>query len=714
VLPHTRISAAGAATCLALAGFAVVLPGTPAHAAGRSAVPGSQPSWANAKALKGTAAAGDTVHLRVYLPWRNAAALEQVAHDVSTPGTASYGKFLTPAQFRSAYAPSAGSLSSVRNWLKSQGFSIADTPDNGHYVAVEGTVAQAQSAFGTTLGLYSAYGRTLRAPESAPSVPADLASQVSAVVGLDDSPLLQAPDNSTGSGPNQNHGAPGVGFRVGTPCSTYQGEKTVTTGFSAYGTTSKPLAVCGYTPSQVRGLYGLSGSDTGAGQTVAFVGANASPTLVQDVTQYSRLHGLPDPSIQELVAPGVYKHPDTPQQVPGDFYGEETLDAESIHTTAPMAKLLFVGSSNAFQDFDVSINHIVDRKLAPIISISYGFTGEGVPQGFINSLNATFLQARATGIGVFVSSGDDGDDAIDFGGQTAVDFYADSPNVTAVGGTSVAIVPAAASGSGFTTGGAPTALDPRAHGEPYGIDDPSSPVNKPGWARAFEVSWQTGSDAITGATISGSGTTYTLTGSPAKPVPGDFTSGGGGGVSRVFPQPDYQRGVTDAAADGASAFTGGRAVPDISALADPNTGFLVGQTQTFSDGTYYDEYRLGGTSAAAPLMAGMAAVLNQRNGGTALGFLNPVIYQAYRTAAATAYYDVDQKDLFGSTVSSPLPSVVRVNYADSESAAGGLTYFLRTFESPQQTLHSVRGYDTATGVGTPNGNGFFTALLAAH
>ncbi|MDX6266185.1 MAG: hypothetical protein QOD70_925, partial [Frankiales bacterium] len=62
MLPHTRISAAGAATCLALAGFAAVLPGTPAHAAGRSALPGSQPSWANAKALKGTAAAGDTVH----------------------------------------------------------------------------------------------------------------------------------------------------------------------------------------------------------------------------------------------------------------------------------------------------------------------------------------------------------------------------------------------------------------------------------------------------------------------------------------------------------------------------------------------------------------------------------------------------------------------------------------------------------------------------
>jgi len=225
------------------------------------------------------------------------------------------------------------------------------------------------------------------------------------------------------------------------------------------------------------------------------------------------------------------------------------------------------------------------------------------------------------------------------------------------------------------------------------------------------VGWQTGSDPITGGTISGSGTTFTLTGSPAAPIPGAFTSGGGGGVSRVFPQPDYQKGVTDGAADGSTGFTGGRAVPDISALADPNTGFLVGQTQAFSDGTYYDEYRLGGTSAAAPLMAGIAAVLNQHH-GSPLGFLNPRIYAAYKSSAATAYYDVDQKDLFGTTTSDPLPSVVRVNYADSESAANGLTYFLRTFEDdPQQTLHSVRGYDTATGVGTPNGSGFFTALL---
>jgi len=171
-------------------------------------------------------------------------------------------------------------------------------------------------------------------------------------------------------------------------------------------------------------------------------------------------------------------------------------------------------------------------------------------------------------------------------------------------------------------------------------------------------------------------------------------------VSRLFAQPAYQ-----AAAVGAAS---GRLVPDISALADPNTGLLVGQTQTFSNGTYYDEYRIGGTSVAAPLTAGIAAVANQV-AGAPLGFLNPRIYAAY-ASGGSAFYDVDQADTFGSTVNSPLPAMVRVNFNNSENAAAGLSYSLRTQEEPNQTLHSTKGYDTATGVGTPNGAAFFAGI----
>ena len=687
-------SLTAAATFSAAALLAASLGAAPAGAvtgSGRITLAGSQPAWANAKALKSAAPTTDYVNLRVYLGWRGGSAAQQTARDVSTPGTNTYRHFLTPQQFRQQFAPAQADVTSVQQFLRDAGFSIVNTPSNNHFIAAEGTVSQAQSAFAVTLGEYAINGLTLRAPESVVSVPGSLAGIVQGVTGLDQSSELMAPTSSQGNGPNQVHGAPGVGFRAGQPCSLWSGEKTVATpNAPAYGTSRKSLAACGYTPAQVRGLYGLDQVvANGAGQTVAFVGADASPTLKQDVSRYSALHNLPTPDITEQVAPGVYRHPDTPKQIPGEFYGEETLDAEAIHTTAPGAPLLFVGSSNANQDFDASINHIVNNQLAHVISISYGFSGENVPQGFITSLNNTFIQAVATGIGVYVSSGDNGDEVSTFG-TPSVDFYADSPNVTAVGGTSVSIKPPSAASSGL----------------PYSAaDDPASALNQPGWRRDFEVGWQTGRDVIlpTG-TDHMTDAHYELDGTFKTALPGTFFGGGGGGVSKVFAEPGYQTGAIGSA-------YGGRVVPDISALADPNTGFLVGQTQTFSNGTYYGEYRIGGTSVSAPLTAGMAAVANQI-AGSPLGFLNPRIYAAYQANARTAFYDVDQKDRFGNTTNNMLPSVVRVNYLNSENANAGLGYSLRTQEEPNQTLHSTLGYDTATGVGTPNGPGFFAAITA--
>ena len=686
------LTIASLATCAAVvaasltAGASAAGPGL-----GRTVLPGSQPAWATSETLRSPALGSDYVNIRVYLGWRDEAAAQRAAQAVSTPGSSSYRHFLTPAQFRQQFAPTQSSVLAVQKFLQDAGFSVVNTPGNNRFVAAEGTVAQAQAAFSVELGEFAASGKTLRAPESAVSVPSTLAGIVQGVTGLDQSSELMAPTNTNGNGPNQSHGAPGVGFRAGQPCSLWYGQKTVATpNAPAYGTASKPLAPCGYTPAQVRGLYGLDAvAADGTGQTVAFVGANASPTLQNDVSRYSTLHNLAAPSIREIVAPGVYRHPDTPRQVPGDFYGEETLDAEAIHTTAPGAQLLFVGSSNANQDFDASINHIVDKHLSNIISISYGFSGENVPQGFINSLNGTFIQAVATGIGIYVSSGDGGDETSTFG-TPAVDFYADSPNVTAVGGTSAAVVPTAASPSVTYES----------------VDAADSALNQPGWRRDFEVGWQTGRDVLS-ATSTDNLTTapFSLNGTLATDPPGVFFGGGGGGVSQVFPQPAYQRGVIGSYS--------GRVVPDISALADPNTGLLVGQTQSFSDGSaHYDEYRIGGTSVAAPLTAGMAAVADQI-AGSPLGFLNPRIYQTYRSSKG-AFYDVDQADTFGTTVHQMLPSVVRVNYKNSENLTDGLSYSLRTLEEPNQTLHSTRGFDTATGVGTPNGSNFFTAISASQ
>ena len=99
----------------------------------------------------------------------------------------------------------------------------------------------------------------------------------------------------------------------------------------------------------------------------------------------------------------------------------------------------------------------------------------------------------------------------------------------------------------------------------------------------------------------------------------------GGGVSNVFPLPAWQANSNVPAPAVAG---GGRGVPDVSGDADPNTGYNIrvdGSTGV-----------VGGTSAVAPLWAGLIAVINQQTGTTA-GFINPTIYAA---KAASSFNDI--------------------------------------------------------------------------
>ncbi|MHB1699508.1 MAG: S53 family peptidase [Acidobacteriaceae bacterium] len=99
----------------------------------------------------------------------------------------------------------------------------------------------------------------------------------------------------------------------------------------------------------------------------------------------------------------------------------------------------------------------------------------------------------------------------------------------------------------------------------------------------------------------------------------------GGGVSDVFPLPSWQAAANVPAPTTAS---GGRGVPDVAGDADPSTGYQVrvdGQNQV-----------IGGTSAVAPLWAGLLAIANKELGTTA-GFINPTIYSS---GGAKAFRDI--------------------------------------------------------------------------
>jgi hypothetical protein len=141
-----------------------------------------------------------------------------------------------------------------------------------------------------------------------------------------------------------------------------------------------------------------------------------------------------------------------------------------------------------------------------------------------------------------------------------------------------------------------------------------------------------------------------------------------------------------------------RAVPDIAAAGDPNTGFEVGETQVFPDGTYWDQYRIGGTSLSSPLMAGVIAVADQF-AHRSLGFVNPLYYHLIGTAAL---HDLKAP-------SAPVAEV-RTDYSNFLDASAGYTFRLQTIDVQSSTLHDTPGYDDETGVGSPAGPSFFQLL----
>jgi subtilase family serine protease len=613
-------------------------------ATGRAVLHGSAPAWANSHNYAGPADPQGDVGFRVYLGWNDPSGVVALAQAVSDPNSASYRDYLTPAQFRARFAPSQAQVGAVQSWLRGEGFSVEYTPQNNHYVSAEGTVAQTEAAFGTSFGMYSVQGLTVRSPSSDVSIPSSLDGIVSGVIGLDDSAQFVHTNHTTGDAP------PPPAFVSAQPCSAYWGEKQATGFTNPYGAGMLPYAPCGYTPAQIKGAYGISGYD-GSGQSVAIIDAYAAPTIASDVNQWSVNRGLPAMTgnqLTQVVAPGTYHHPERGlKQDPQGWYGEETLDVEAVHGIAPAAHIVYVGAPNNFQDLDAALNYVVDKNVAPIVTNSYGFNTEVLPPGYIKPQEDTILQGATEGIGIYFSSGDNSDEFL-VQGYVTTDWPASSPFVTSVGGTTLAV------------GASNNYL--------------------------FETGWGT--------------TTSSWTGTAWSPTPpGPWIYGAGGGVSRLFAEPSYQQGVVPSSVFTAQGRTG-RAVPDIAAVADPNTGYLIGETQTFPDGSVkYSEYRIGGTSLASPLIAGIMALANQA-AGYPLGFANPLLYGL---AGSSALRDIVNPP---STV-----AMVRTNYVNGVDASNGLAYRLRT-ANQTLSLQTTAGYDDVTGLGTPAST--FLAKVSGH
>ncbi len=631
---------------------------------------------------QGKVPAATRVSFDLLLALQNASTAQAMVRAVSEPGSSLYRHYMTDAQWEARFSPSAASVATAESWLRSEGFTVSSVPKDRLYVSTYGTALTVERTFGVSLGYYLVNGHTVRLAQGALSVPSALSTIVSGVVGVNQfvaTPdlALQGHSSARPAATPSQEPPPPAGFRNPQPCSAYWGQMTDTSDSSSlYSPYTSPLPydICGYTPKQLRGAYGIGTKQTGAGVAIAIVDAYDSPTLLSDAQQYFKTNDPTHPLSSSQFFEASPATVDAEAECDGSgWYAEQALDVEASHSMAPGADILFVGAQDCFDTSLLAALGTAVTSGASVVSDSWGdtlgdlFTDAATKAAF----DATFMLADATGVSVLFSSGDDGDNFADFG-LAVPDYPPTSPFVTAVGGTSLEV-------SSTTT-------------------------------RQAEYGWSTGKQVLCESETTSCGDATSPLGSL------NFQVGGGGGTSYNYVEPYYQAAVVPSALAYRNYAIFGptplRVVPDISMDADASTGMLIGLTQTFPDGTYYAQFKEGGTSLASPLLAGVIADADAA-AGIPLGFLNPTLYKAYLVDPA-AFHDI---------VAPPNPdstAVIRVDYADSVDNAYGYDVSLRVidYEGPETycdatgncatrdvTLTATPGFDSLTGLGS-TGAGF--------
>ena len=647
------IAAAGAVA--ATAGMTIGGAATAATASPRPAytqLAGSAAAFTRHVTAIGNVAGSKRLSIQLWLRPRTAAA-QRYATAVSTPGSSRFHHYLSPAGYAARFGATQGEAARAESWLRSQGFARVHTDAQRSYVRATAATSKINAAFRIRLKLYRGSARAaagpyrLRANNRAISLPSALASGVLGVTGLDNAaPIIPLDYQRDKAGRGAHHGAPAA---PRAPCSRYYGQHESTGLPRHFGTTSFPTENCGYSAGQLRAAYRITGRTAGAGQTIALVELGLTKDMFRTLKDYAAANAMPAPASRRYTELSLGRG-----SACGDFFDvEEQLDVESSYDMAPGANQLVVGGDSCNEgdfglqglfDADTAIlNGAGGHPLASVASNSWESGTESQPASVTNIEHAFLVRAAAEGVGMYFSS-------FDFSGTLAP---SSDPFAIGVGGTTLGI-------------------------------------GKAGH-RLFETGWSTGVSIL----------------HKHRWVFEGELSAAGGGPSLLWKQPAYQRGVVPASMSTVPGNRGGpvRSAPDISADADPFTGFAVGLL-TFhkKKPPTFGESAIGGTSLAAPLVAGIVTAAQQGQAGP-FGFTDPAIYKMAGTSA-----------LFGTRpITSGSPVGFRGQSCDAKACG---TQLLTTTDDQNPNMFgytgqvTVRGYDNMTGVGTPNGPKFIAALRA--
>jgi subtilase family serine protease len=475
-----------------------------------------------------------TVQVSFVLRGRDPSGLRQFLVDVSDPASPAYHHFLTPQQLGDRFGLPQAEQDALVARLTADGLTVVSHNPQRSRLVVRGSAAQLGAMLGVVIEQRrEASGVTHLAAAAQPVVPADLASVVSAVTGLD-------PDLPVSAAKTQSVDPPARGLKPMDLALAYDFKSLWDAGI------------------------------TGAGQNVAIIQFGVDTDA--DLAVYDQTFGIQAPDVERIPVDGGLKG------APADFAPEAALDTQVVRAVAPGAQILVYGFP-ANEPFGASIDAVVADGRAKVISISYGgcFSADHVSKATYEDTKAALARAAAAGVTLFAASGDWGAfvcHAFDPKDPRVTTFFpACTDNVVGVGGTS---------------------LDTRADG---------SYLRETGWEDYLS------------------------------------TAGTGGGLSPLDARPPWQKGVPGI--DNASS-DGSRQCPDVAAVADSFTGYLVYLTDPKTGEAGWQ--MVGGTSAATPFWAGVMALVQQaasQKGITQLGFLAPLLY---RVAASDpgAFHDVQR------------------------------------------------------------------------
>ena len=597
--------AAGTACALA-AVFATAGPARSAvtpHPGGRTVVPqGTGPA-----ALAGARVTGDTAkstreHVSFILKARN---LKQLEFDAETGTRHGY---LSVSQFANSYGQPSATVTALRGYLAQYKITTSAYADRLD-VQATGTAAEFSAALGVVQKDYSV-----------PAVPAADGQR-----GIPAQHVYAATGPATLPGPIASSVLTILGLSSYSPyTSSLEHAPQLASGMKLAGTVSHSR-----TPENFAADYGLGPlyklGYTGAGQTIGIVTlASLAPSTPYYFWRHILHIKVPSGKVSLVNVDGGAGPPSL--RAGSD---ETTLDVEQAGALAPGAHIDLYQAANTDPGFADAFYAAASRNVDESVSTSWGesetFLAAAVHRGretpaYVAAFDQAFLELDAQGQSSFDAAGDDGAyDADDDIATTnlSVDTPANSPYITAAGGTTLP----------------GTVRVDTASGKPVG--EVKIPAQRAwGWDWFWPL-WK-GFGATSEAAF-------------AKQNVG----GGGGGFSTTEATPLYQENVPGthhfsaveyltpsdyksvggltlpvnwkfSASPKVTTGTGtGRAVPDVSADADPLTGYIIYDPQYKGNPIEND---WGGTSFVAPQFNGSTAIIDQYIGGR-VGFWNPSIYR---------------------------------------------------------------------------------------